>query len=256
MTDLGTSVSIDFDVPERRLPGQVAVTMSPSVVLVSGRADETTAEAVRTSAASLAEDSNRELADRLTVEGPVRDPAQVSEFMESVVATLSGAVVGDVQLTDDGIMAWSAATADTEDGDDVVAFTFGDFAAGGEGSFDDLPVAEQVLLALGSQVYARKAAMELADRRAWSINAPFYADLAGPFNLLIQTPAPARFNVGPHDRCASSVPLPAPPELARYRRISIQPAEDTIESCIDWWSMELFVDDGEIVGVAGDAFGP
>lgn len=256
MTDVGTSVSIDFDVPVRRLPGQVTVTMSPLVVLVSGRADERTAEAVRASAASLAKDNDRELTDLLTVQGPDRDPAQVSEFVEVVDDTLSGAAVGDVQLTDDGIKAWAAVTTDPDVGDDAVAFAFGDVAAGGEGSFDDLPVADEVLLALGSQVYSRAVATELADRRAWSINAAFYAGLAGPFNLLIQTPAPARFTVGPHDRCASAVPLPAPPELAGYRRIAIQPAEDTIESCIEWWSIEVFVDDGEIVGVAGDAFGP
>jgi hypothetical protein len=256
MADVGTYVSIDFDVPDRRLPGQVAVTVSPSMVLVSGQADESTAEAVRAAARTVADDGDRELTDRLEMEGPERDAGQVAEFVAAIDDTLGGAAVGEVQLTDAGITAWAADTTDPNDGDDGVAFAFGDFAAGGEGSFDDLPVADEVLLALGSQVYARKTATELADRGAWSINAPFYADLAGPFNLLIQAPAPARFALGPHDRCASPVPLPAPPELARYRRISIQPADDTIESCTGWWSIELFVDGGEIVGVAGDAFGP
>jgi hypothetical protein len=256
MTDVGTYVSIDFEIPRQRLPGQVAVTVSPSTVAVSGRADEITADAVRAAAQSVADGGDREFYDLLTVEGPDREADQVADFVAAIDDTLSGAAVGEVQLTDDGLEAWSDDTAEADAADDAVAFAFGDFAAGGEGSFDDLPVADEVLLALGSQVYARRSATGLADRGAWSINAPFYADLAGPFNLLIQTPAPARFAIGPHDRCASPVPLPAPPELARYRRISIEPAEGTIESCIDWWSIELFVDDGRIVGVAADAVGP
>ncbi len=256
MTDVGTYVSIDFEIPQPRLPGQVAVTVSPSTVAISGRADETTADAVRAAAQAVADGGDREFYDLLTVEGPDRDADQVAEFVAAIDDILSGAAVGEVQLTDAGIATWAADTTDPDEGDDAVAFAFGDFAAGGEGSFDDLPVADEILLALGSQVYARKTATELADRSAWSINAPFYAALAGPFNLLIRAPAPARFAIGPHDRCASPVPLPAPPELAEYRRISIQPAEDSIDSCIEWWSIELFVDGGEIVGVAGDAVGP
>lgn len=257
MTDAGTHVAIDFDVPDQRLPGRVAVTMSPDVVLLSGSADDATAEAIRAAVADLADAAERELYDQLTIEGPDRDADQVAEFAAAIDDTLSRAAVGEVQLTDDGLEVWADEAAEPDNADEAVAFAFGDFAAGGEGSFDDLPVADEVLLALGSQVYARRVATDLVDRGAWSINAPFYADLAGPFNLLGQTPAPARFAVGPHDRCASPAPLPAPPELARFRRVSIRPAEDTTpESCLDWWSIELFLDDGQIVGVAGDAVGP
>lgn len=254
--NIGTYVAISFEIPRQQAPGTVTVTMSPTMVLVSGRAGPDTVEVAREAASALADSSTRQLTDWLEVDGPDRDQATLDQFATAVDQTLSDQATGEVQLTGRTVQAWASDTTDPGDDDDALAFAFADFAAGGESSFADLPLADEVALGLGSRIYSIESGPDLANRQLWSVNAAVFEDFEGPFNLLDLAPAPSRFTIGAHDRCASSIPRPAPAELARHRRIAILPAEDSIDSCLAWTAIELFVDEGQIVGVVGDAFGP
>ena len=45
--------------------------------------------------------------------------------------------------------------------------------------------------------------------------------------------------------------LPSPPELVSFTRIGILPLEGSIDSCLEWSAVDLFVDDdGVIQGIA------
>lgn len=63
-------------------------------------------------------------------------------------------------------------------------------------------------------------------------------------------------SVGPHPHCASP-PVSAPSSLEEMRRISIQPAEHAITSCLAWFTVDLFLDsDRRIVAVTLDLWEP
>jgi hypothetical protein len=60
--------------------------------------------------------------------------------------------------------------------------------------------------------------------------------------------------VGPHDHCVSP-PVPAPPELAGLRRVSVQPVGEV--PCLLWWTVDLFLtEDGTIAGITLDLYEP
>jgi hypothetical protein len=47
--------------------------------------------------------------------------------------------------------------------------------------------------------------------------------------------------------------VPPPPDVAALRRVSVQPAPSSIESCIDWFAVDFFVrDDGTIAAITLD----
>lgn len=50
---------------------------------------------------------------------------------------------------------------------------------------------------------------------------------------------------------------PAPGPLQRYRRVSIRPRLDTIDSCTDWFAVDVYVDaDGNVKGAVLDRYKP
>lgn len=63
-------------------------------------------------------------------------------------------------------------------------------------------------------------------------------------------------SVGPHPHCASP-PMPPPPSLETQRRVSLQPDERSIDSCMRWFSVDLFLDEqGHITAVTLDLWEP
>lgn len=45
--------------------------------------------------------------------------------------------------------------------------------------------------------------------------------------------------------------------MADLRRVSAQPDPETIDSCLQWWAVDLFItDQGEIAAVTLDLFAP
>jgi len=97
---------------------------------------------------------------------------------------------------------------------------------------------------------------DLVERSAWVLPRREWGAFGGPFDVLFQAGDLVATTVGPHTRCASPFPIPAPPELARFTRISLQPPEG-IDSCLQWSAVDLFVDDDGVVhGVSLDLWEP
>jgi hypothetical protein len=67
---------------------------------------------------------------------------------------------------------------------------------------------------------------------------------------------PVQVIVGDHPHCASP-PRPAPTELAQHRRVSFQPQLGNDASCLQWWTVDLYVaDDGSVEGIGLDLWEP
>ena len=82
--------------------------------------------------------------------------------------------------------------------------------------------------------------------RTLSPRGPHFTRLAAHDDITI--------GVGPHNHCAGSA-RPAPAGYESLRRISIQPA--AIDSCLEWWTVDLFVtDDGLISAITYDLWEP
>ncbi|MBK5266864.1 MAG: protease inhibitor I42 family protein [Acidimicrobiia bacterium] len=122
--------------------------------------------------------------------------------------------------------------------DTVAAISFGD----------------EVILGLSDVVAASFGRNELADPATWVIDESEYDGYAGPFSILDVAKRPIEITIGSHARCAGP-PVPAPQGFEGYRRVSIQPT--TATSCLEWWTVDFFVDDAGLVkAVTLDLFGP
>jgi hypothetical protein len=136
------------------------------------------------------------------------------------------------------------------------------FAAGPDlDSAPLVPFAEEVALGLGDALHVGRSRAELGDAAAWSIDMEgeeYFRAHTGPFSAL-ELAADARdvvVSVGPHRHCASS-PVPPPAEVSRLRHVSVQPSPDSIDSCLSWWTVDLFLTpEGEVAAVTLDIWEP
>lgn len=63
-------------------------------------------------------------------------------------------------------------------------------------------------------------------------------------------------SVGEHPHCVSPA-VPAPRGFEGHQRVSIQPSNGSIESCLDWFTVDLFVDPTDhIAAVTLDLWDP
>lgn len=134
-----------------------------------------------------------------------------------------------------------------------------------------LPFAGEVQLGLGRDLKATLGTAETADMSAWVLQAEYFRAYNGPFNALepIQRHAAETrtdsvgtrddafdVSVGDHPHCASP-PVPAPHGFERHRRVSVQPSESSIDSCLSWFTVDLFVTGkGRIEAVTLDIWEP
>lgn len=126
----------------------------------------------------------------------------------------------------------------------------------GPGTVADVPFAEQVLVGLGPELATHRthSASELADPAAWPLDADFRA-YVGPFSALdrIVDTDDLRISGGPRAQCAAT-PLPVAEDLEGLRQVTIQPSD--IDSCLQWFAIDLFLDNGEITAVVLDLYEP
>jgi hypothetical protein len=127
-------------------------------------------------------------------------------------------------------------------------------------AIEEIPLADQVGLGLGSDIYRAESKDSLRDPAAWQIDEPAgYAGFTGPFSVLetLAAASETQVIVGEHPHCAGP-PIPAPTGLEHHLQVSIQPAEGTIDSCITWFSVDLFLDldTMAIAAVTLSLFGP
>ncbi|MDI6909943.1 PASTA domain-containing protein [Nocardioides sp.] len=90
-----------------------------------------------------------------------------------------------------------------------------------------------------------------ADLTAWQLDAE-YAERGGPFSALdVLAGSGGHYEVrrGIVGTCPGGNPT-APAELAGLRAISLTVPEDSIDSCLQWWGVSVFLDHGRIRGVA------
>jgi hypothetical protein len=151
--------------------------------------------------------------------------------------------------------------ADLDPGDLAAALT--DFAVGDDEAFDRMGLGDEVALVLHDEVLETVAADKLRDRSRWALDVEGYAGFEGPFSA-VETLARADGNgwanavsLGPQPHCAGP-PLDPPPGFEAHDRITMQPAEGFIDSCIAWYAVVLFrhPDYGTVDAVALELFGP
>lgn len=145
--------------------------------------------------------------------------------------------------------------------DDLVAFAVSPNAE----TVSALPFAAQVHLGLGPSVVATQPRDTLRSRAAWNVDLEAFRGYVGPFNALELIADHAgtsgsldRFEIsnGDHPHCAGP-PVPPPAELADQRRLSLQPAEELIDGCLEWFTVDLFLDEeNTITGVTLDLWEP
>jgi hypothetical protein len=89
------------------------------------------------------------------------------------------------------------------------------------------------------------------DLAAWRLPGE-YAERGGPFSALDVLAGSGGFyevHRGVVGTCPGGNDA-APPELAGLRAISLTVPEDSIDSCLQWWGVTLFLDSDQIRGVA------
>lgn len=112
-----------------------------------------------------------------------------------------------------------------------------------------VPLASPVVLGLGMAAYDEVIG-DPGDVGSWTVDG---VDLVfgrtPPFNALTtiaESATTVTTGAGPHDHCAG--PPLAPLDVEHDQMLWIQP--DDAESCLDWFAVDLYLDDGEVVAVS------
>lgn len=117
-----------------------------------------------------------------------------------------------------------------------------------------VPFSDEVVLGLASNAVATLPQDGLADPNNWSLAMEVFRARTGPFSALTLVERPFIVTLGTHPHCASP-PVGPPAGFDTYQRISLQP--ETTTSCLEWWTVDLFVDaDGNIGAVTMDLYEP
>jgi hypothetical protein len=122
-----------------------------------------------------------------------------------------------------------------------------------------LAFARTVDVGLGRRLVLQRSPTELRDPEAWKIHVKYFRAYGGPFSalrLMAEERGPLQVSVGPHAHCASP-PVPPPRRVETLRRVSVQPQLPKVESCLQWWTVDVYVDEiGEVHAVTLDAWEP
>lgn len=119
--------------------------------------------------------------------------------------------------------------------------------------------ADSVQLGLGPRVSRELTRTSLSDDSEWVLENPdYFRASSGPLAILdvAKSAANVLVLIGAHPHCASA-PEAAPPEVHRLRRVSFQPILGPGSSCLEWWTVDLFLDDqGDVAAVTLDFWEP
>ena len=133
-----------------------------------------------------------------------------------------------------------------------------------------LPFATVVRLGLGRDLLTTVRGNDISDASKWVLDVEYFRATSGPFNALrpVKTTvnedrtepggngSPFKVSVGEHPHCASP-PMAPPDGLQTLRRVSLQPADDTIDTCLRWFSVDLFLNqERRVVAVTLDVWEP
>jgi hypothetical protein len=146
----------------------------------------------------------------------------------------------------------------TEEDRSLIAALIRFAKAPSEEALGALPFAPEVSLGLGPDLLTTKGRDELIRPSAWKLDAEAFRGYVGPFSALetLATSGETFVSRGPHPHCASPPQAPAR-DVEALERVSVQPAQESIDTCLKWWSVDLFIDaDGRIRAVTLDLFAP
>lgn len=134
-----------------------------------------------------------------------------------------------------------------------------------------LPFASTVRLGLSRTIKATLVKSDTSEASEWVLEAKYFRAYTGPFSALKLVQRHAReakseavrlsggafgVSVGDHPHCASP-PVPAPNGMQDHRRVSVQPSERYMDSCLSWFTVDLFLDEtGNIAAVTLDIWEP
>lgn len=118
-----------------------------------------------------------------------------------------------------------------------------------------VPFAPSVELGLGPDLTRQVDIADIADPTAWVFEDAVFRARDGDLSALepVRQDRVVQVLVGEHPHCASP-PMPAPDGYDQHRRVSIQPLD--IASCIEWWTVDLFLHDGMVDAVSLDLWEP
>jgi hypothetical protein len=151
----------------------------------------------------------------------------------------------------------ASSAADVTVGDRAVVQALRAYAADpSAANFERVPWADTVTLGVGTDLIRTVPAAELQAPEAWAVRPDSGYEWAsnGPFNALdlLGEDEPHQTAVGAHPHCASD-PKPAPADVADMRRVSTQPTEG---ACPAWYTVDLFMEQGEVRAVTLDLWEP
>ena len=125
-------------------------------------------------------------------------------------------------------------------------------------TFSGLALADSVALGLGPQIIQSVDGAMLHDPEAWVIEIEEFRAYTGPFSSfdVLRSLDEYTVQIGEHPHCAGP-PQPPPNGLDNLRRVSVQPLGDSIDSCLGWTTVDLFVDpSGQVEAVTMDLWEP
>ena len=198
------------------------------------------------------------------------DAAEPTEFFETMA--IDGLAPGDYVANLDGEFEASfvipnqatsspstTATENPSPSDLALVDAFLEFAKQPDAeTFSRLPLAESLSLGLGPQIIRMVDGESLRDPEAWVIDVAEFRAYTGPFSALelMRKPDDHTVHVGEHPHCAATAQAP-PNELAGLRRVSVQPPNQSLDSCLDWTTVDFFVDQtGQVQAITMDLWEP
>jgi hypothetical protein len=125
-------------------------------------------------------------------------------------------------------------------------------------TFSGLSLADSVALGLGPQIIQTVDRAMLSDPEPWVIEIEEFRAHTGPFSSfdVLRSLDEYTVKIGEHPHCAGP-PQPPPNGLKELRRVSVQPLGDSMDSCLDWTTVDLFVDpSGQVEAVTMDLWEP
>ena len=133
-----------------------------------------------------------------------------------------------------------------------------------------VPLANEVRIGLSRDLSSTLDPPAAIQSESWVLKADYFRAYAGSFSALRlikdhaeETGSPAvvgptsglEISVGDHPHCVSP-PMPAPEGYGHLRRVSIQPTDESTDSCLMWFTVDLFVDRGQVAAVTLDVYEP
>lgn len=116
-------------------------------------------------------------------------------------------------------------------------------------SFAGMHLADEVALGLADQILKTVDSVELRNPDVWRLELEYFRGYSGPFSALelLNELRVIEVSVGEHPHCASP-PVPPPVGFESFKRVSAQPAFSYEHvSCIEWFTVDFFVDDLDVI---------